>query len=120
MSVIVCECDKDKVACSRHFRQMCNCPRDKKKILGKFILSHSGAVLFLKSIVIALSANLAWFSNAQLGDLSARMRRDLKQCRIQSVYESGRADVYPVGGAKASDDEAAQYAICSAEVFANY
>lgn len=34
-SAVACECDKSKVACSRHFHAMCKCPKEKKFLLGK-------------------------------------------------------------------------------------
>ena len=34
-SAIACECDKNKVACIRHFPTMCKCPAQKKFLLGE-------------------------------------------------------------------------------------
>lgn len=33
-SAIACECDKSKVACTRHFTSMCKCPKDRRFMLS--------------------------------------------------------------------------------------
>lgn len=48
-SAVACECDRNKVACIRHFPTMCRCPPTKKFLLGELCLSCCGFYYLLMS-----------------------------------------------------------------------
>ena len=37
LTAVACECDKNRVACVRHYNQTCRCPKEKKYMMSKFL-----------------------------------------------------------------------------------
>ena len=46
LTAVACECDKNKVACVRHYNATCKCPKDKKYMLSK-LLSINNIFLYI-------------------------------------------------------------------------
>lgn len=71
LTAVACECDKNKVACVRHYNGACRCPREKKYMLSKYYQSsHTCLALFLLPCPLTLCSS-ALLSLRQRGCLQA-------------------------------------------------
>ncbi|XP_059481467.1 lysine-specific demethylase 5A [Neocloeon triangulifer] len=103
LSAVACKCNDKKMACLRHFKNMCKCDGGKKTLLYRYL--ESELTTNLKEIKRSLEEYMIWFKNVQeIVFLEKSDKPELSE--LVELDQEGRKRKYPQNSAYLAFKEA--------------